>query len=405
MYNFLDSTLLPKVSTKTACLEGFEVENLVHVDFVRKGRGFIAYATIRPPVDVDFEFICNINLSHIVIHAKNGNQKISGVEILAKTPTTQYVTISKANFDEDGIIVCNARKYSRNKRPENTDKDFHLVFFKSNEFRTFLNTSSIRIRILKTPNMKTPCLGRVEIWGLISKTCSQVTIDTVHKLLNKTNTINGNPLKSAPSCSTKEFKVPDEFLDEITYEVMSLPMTLPSGHTVDQTTLEKCYSTDASCGRHPTDPFTGLKFSQKRVPLLNVALKSRIDMFLLQNSNQKEIFSVKRTLGRAGLYCDGESESNKKLKGEEINKKSVQLDNVYNIVLNSENFIRFSSDDKCNLVNLNKMDKCGCCENSNFLYVTTCKHVYCRKCLTLNNNFCVICKLRLGNNQITRYHF
>ena len=35
-------------------------------------------------------------------------------------------------------------------------------------------------------------------------------------------------------------EVPEEFLDSITQEVMSLPMTLPSGHTVDRTSLDRC---------------------------------------------------------------------------------------------------------------------------------------------------------------------
>ncbi len=51
--------------------------------------------------------------------------------------------------------------------------------------------------------------------------------------------------------------VPVKFLDAITYEVMLIPMTLPSGHFVDRTTVNKLASNDAQYGRLPTDPFTG----------------------------------------------------------------------------------------------------------------------------------------------------
>jgi hypothetical protein len=53
--------------------------------------------------------------------------------------------------------------------------------------------------------------------------------------------------------------IPDRFLDEITCEVMTLPMLLPSGHFVDRSTLDKLHHTDSTYGRPPSDPFTGIK--------------------------------------------------------------------------------------------------------------------------------------------------
>jgi hypothetical protein len=52
-------------------------------------------------------------------------------------------------------------------------------------------------------------------------------------------------------------EVPGEFLDKITYEVMQIPMLLPSGHCVDRSTVERLGNHDALYGRPPTDPFTG----------------------------------------------------------------------------------------------------------------------------------------------------
>ena len=51
---------------------------------------------------------------------------------------------------------------------------------------------------------------------------------------------------------------PELFMDEITCELMVLPMLLPSGHYVDRSTLEKLQHTDNIYGRPPSDPFTGI---------------------------------------------------------------------------------------------------------------------------------------------------
>lgn len=50
---------------------------------------------------------------------------------------------------------------------------------------------------------------------------------------------------------------PSKFLDSITYEIMLLPMILPSGHCVDKSTIHRLALNDNSYGRPPTDPFTG----------------------------------------------------------------------------------------------------------------------------------------------------
>lgn len=77
--------------------------------------------------------------------------------------------------------------------------------------------------------------------------------------------------------------IPDEFLDPITQEVMVLPMLLPSGMSVDNSTLEEHQKREATWGRSPNDPFTGVPFTSMSRPVPNPQLKSRIDHFLLRN--------------------------------------------------------------------------------------------------------------------------
>lgn len=64
----------------------------------------------------------------------------------------------------------------------------------------------------------------------------------------------GEELQSHPAAGRS---TPERLLDEITFEVMEMPMILPSGHSVDQSTLDRLAQADAACGRPPIDPFTG----------------------------------------------------------------------------------------------------------------------------------------------------
>lgn len=93
--------------------------------------------------------------------------------------------------------------------------------------------------------------------------------------------------------------IPEEFLDAITWEIMALPMVLPSGKVVDQKTLDLHAQAEANWGRHPSDPFTGIIFSDGCRPVLDTALKSRIDRFLVLNQDRKDLKTVPRTVGRA----------------------------------------------------------------------------------------------------------
>lgn len=418
MYNFLDPILLPKVTTKCPATDRYEVENLISSNFLIKSRGFIAYTTMKPPIDIDFQLICNASLSHILISSKIGSHKSSGIEVFVKNPTdSQFVSISKAFYEENGVVFYNSRYYSKNKFAT-IGKDYHTSYFRSNEFRSFINTDTIRIRILKS-NGTIPCLARLEIWGNISRSCSHETTRTIHRLMNRSKSLCVNvPENATIRTDSKPFEIPDDFKDALTYELMAIPMTLPSGHTIDQSTLEKCLATDASCGRHGSDPFTGLKYIENRKPILNVALKTRIDMYLIKNSNVPEISTVKRTLGKRTDYQTLSSRSStgpvqnyfditnvsKKIKLT-YDSRNNNLDDALKEALNSEGFVRFT--DESRLGNeIRNVSKCVICDQGENLYKLPCGHLYCRNCsLTIKNESrCKDCNIEFFRNDIRRYH-
>ena len=74
-------------------------------------------------------------------------------------------------------------------------------------------------------------------------------------------------------------RTPVQFLDEITCEQMTVPMLLPSGHLVDKSTLERTRESDLLYGRPPSDPFTGVPFSEHHKPKFCPQLKVGIDQY------------------------------------------------------------------------------------------------------------------------------
>jgi hypothetical protein len=92
---------------------------------------------------------------------------------------------------------------------------------------------------------------------------------------------------------TNSVSVPERFLDEITCEIMVLPTLLPSGHFVDRSTLDKLHTTDCVYGRPPSDPFTGVPFSEHAEPQFSVELKQQIDSFISRHGS--DVFRDKST--------------------------------------------------------------------------------------------------------------
>nr|XP_019954543.1 PREDICTED: RING finger protein 37 [Paralichthys olivaceus] len=133
----------------------------------------------------------------------------------------------------------------------------------------------------------------LSVWGQPARCCPPEEVEkikTVHEASERrlpqpvffTSSVRpaSQPQQAATPVSNPS--IPEEFLDPLTQEVMMLPMLLPSGVSVDSTTLEECQKREATWGRPPNDPFTGVPFTSTSQPLPNPQLKIRIDHFLLQ---------------------------------------------------------------------------------------------------------------------------
>ena len=165
---------------------------------------------------------------------------------------------------------------------------------------------SLRIRIIKTQNSSVPALARLEAWGYVSPSSEPELArkvlykwydmnkpQVVHESRNENVTNPSAAQETAPELP----EMPEEFLDQLTFEVMALPVRLPSGNVIDEKTLERFNREQASLGRSPSDPFTWKIFTADHKPLYDVSLKARIDHYLLLNSHHESLQNIPRTTG------------------------------------------------------------------------------------------------------------
>ncbi|XP_060529551.1 RING finger protein 37 [Cylas formicarius] len=379
MYDFLNSKLLPKVFCNKPSTENYEPENLITERNFNKG--FIAFPSIKPPVALEFEFICGVNINYIILNTCVGSQRCSGVEIFAKNLNVPYTSICKAVYTEEGVIFCNSRRYSKECPPPQHSSDYHLSYFKSDTFNLFLNATGIKVVIFRTEK-SVPCMASAQVWGIPSRSCSSTTKNTIERLMNKSAL--QNTTSDCGASETEEFKVPKDFRDDLTFELMTVPMTLPSGKTIDQSTLDKHLKIESSFARRACDPFTGQKFTGSLKPVLNVALKSRIDMFLLQNSHRPETFTLKRTLRTHNSVQSG----TKKIKM----GGHGDLDDILEKVQLDPNFHCFTSESTSKVC-----VQCG--DSLQNMYLLPCKHCCCRTCLL---DICDKLKCSLCGNEFVK---
>ncbi|NXV83018.1 RNF37 protein, partial [Atlantisia rogersi] len=322
----------PRIHCNKISADGYEVENLISEDLARRNRGFRSEYFIKPPVHVTISFPFNIEICRINIDISSGGyQTFSGLEVYTSTscnktswqnPEGQFPGLAVSDKDTFTLVgkavLKNQSKVTFGHRGFKPRPPFHQM---ENVFSypgsasqdlwnkgpaSLSNVSHLKICITHVAGGGLPCIKRLEVWGQPAKSCPQEVIEGVFQVASQFFAQDVSSLKPElwtpmeSDCvpfSTNDSEqqtlrklvdvvqdIPEEFLDPITLEIMTFPMLLPSGKVIDQTTLEKCNRSEASWGRVPSDPFTGVAFSQHSQPLPHPTLKARIDHFLLQHS-------------------------------------------------------------------------------------------------------------------------
>ena len=320
----------------TVHADGHEPSNLTSCDAVCRRRGFRSERFIKPPVQVALTTSYPLCVQSVLVAAAvnvgrcaievwvcrrvghnsdDCDREETGIQPATVTVDKDCKWFRSARCD----CVTNLATRFQNARFRD-DRTAGLVYGsflnkselvgQTVELRTgyhWLSTKGIAVRIVNIDGAAVPGLRAIEIWGVVASDCigetrksvlavcerlrvetySNTKDESVSSRKRKRETMVTNRTDDddvdqnlATAQTTHSRRVPNEFLDEITFEVMLQPILLPSGHNVDATTVEKHKRVEATWGRPSSDPFTGLPYSLTSKPIPNASLKARIDQFL-----------------------------------------------------------------------------------------------------------------------------
>lgn len=335
----------PRIHCNKVSADGYEVENLISEDLIKRSHGFRTEYFIRPPIYVTVSFPFNVEICRVNIDLTAGGcQNVSGLELYTSALSSRasqdaqdcwttgpveisvpdkeaFTLVGKVLLKNQNHVVFSHRGFKA--RPPFSPMEVTLFSpavvaqeLWNKGALSLSHVAHLKIGITHVTGSGISCIKRLEVWGQPARTCSQEVINSV--LLTASESLPQDlglhtpalPMESdydpggqsegqQSPCTLQGMSevvsdVPEEFLDPITLEIMPCPMLLPSGKVIDQSTLEKCNLSEAAWGRVPSDPFTGLAFTPQSQPLPHPSLKARIDRFLLQHS-----ISGCRLLGRA----------------------------------------------------------------------------------------------------------
>uniref|UniRef100_A0A6V7IP60 RING finger protein 37 N-terminal domain-containing protein n=1 Tax=Bracon brevicornis TaxID=1563983 RepID=A0A6V7IP60_9HYME len=177
LLNFCQESLKTIVKCDTISTEGYEVENLLKTS----NRGFLAYSCMKPPVNIDFTFHCNIKINHIIIWPSIGAQKSTGFRFLVKSNSIDEFRTVGSGFlkpEDAGMVVQRA---DGDVRSITKPVRFSTISLKIGNKLMVDRIRNLRISIIKT-DKTVPSISRIEIWGYISSWNSSRLVREINEL-------------------------------------------------------------------------------------------------------------------------------------------------------------------------------------------------------------------------------
>lgn len=311
-----------KVGTIIHCdkvsADGYEASNLISDNSVSyfsssTNRGFVAANCVYPPINLTLSFPHHICLERLII-----DTKLNGLQTTSFEVYSCHFQNHKNKFDVRNSAF---RQIGRVSNKEIHKFSFYNSFNESlkregdlpltHKYKQFLNSiCALTIRLTASLNRTSFCLSSVKIFGTsvipeLQKSISHRTDVFTHDnrdrfsvndkklnnpyIKNKDDNLNtsfSNSLFKSDIGDKNSNGIPPEFFDVITQEIMSRPILLPSGHSIDQSTLDKHILEESKWSRKPSDPFTNIPFEKLLNPIINMPLKLRIDDYILKHKEQ-----------------------------------------------------------------------------------------------------------------------
>ncbi|KAJ8285404.1 hypothetical protein GJAV_G00026420 [Gymnothorax javanicus] len=306
---------LPHFETSVHCnklsADGYDVSNLLSGDPSLRRRGFKLEYFLRPPVQVTLRFPVQVEVCRVDVElwppGMDLGQSSRGVEIHTSTTATQeeggqFLLVGCCQVkDQVSVIFSGPRPRPRPPfppAPPEAPTGALWVELWSRGAGSLGAVTQLRVNLPYGGAGSSLGLRALAVWGRPSHCCPPDGVERIARAhtdslrpsqIESRSTTHSS--KSPPSSDSAkvntlgDIPIPEEFLDPLTQEVMSLPMLLPSGAVIDFSTLEKYQRQEATWGRPPNDPFTGVPFSGAAQPLPCPQLKGRIDLFLLRGGD------------------------------------------------------------------------------------------------------------------------
>ena len=323
LLDFCSAGLCQSITTSSATSDSFEPENLLSPT----GGGFLAAGFVRPPVTITLQFCCPVSLRQIRLGLRLRQQLTTGLQLLVAAPGSDVWQPAGSLWERHGqdppdevSFVNRAAGGRSGAGPVSAGLSVPLS---CRDRLALRRVARLQVKLTRARGPSALCLSSLQVWAV----SAEPNHPAFRAVLSQRATRRRNDRETAGSTSeasesshpppapqrqsraeaaraavdrTGGPTPPEEFIDPITCEVMLLPMVLPSGHTVDQSTLERHERAEANWGRPPGDPFSGVPFGGTSRPVPDAALKGRIDHFLFEHAGAApELAALGRTLGRA----------------------------------------------------------------------------------------------------------
>lgn len=194
----------------------------------------MAFSVTKPPVDIIFEFPKAIDLKVIKLWNTHGALRSTAFEIHGKYEGIweRVAYVRELQKAVDSVTFCYQSDYSsRSNANFGHMQHSEKVFFFKTAHKILSSTNCIKITIRGTHKCA-PVLRKVQVWGLPARSLEKADRELVKTIWNEitnphdkqqheTSSGQRSPSRNVPELNEQsELKIPEEFLDAITWELM-----------------------------------------------------------------------------------------------------------------------------------------------------------------------------------------
>lgn len=295
------------------CADGYDVSNLVSEDPALRRRGFKLEYFLRPPMQVTLSFRWQVEVCRVDVELWPAGMDQNGVSRKLEVHSSSEAGASDASQGlflqvgrcevREGLLVCfraprfRPRDPSPHLPPAPSSGALQSELW-SRGLQSLGSVARLRLSIPFSSAGTQLGFKALAVWGLPARSCPPEAMEEFQRAHRRSLALTKplmppKLLSCAPTHPTElttravpDETIPEEFLDPLTQELMVLPMVLPSGAVVDLSSLEEYQRREATWGRLPNDPFTGVPFTADSKPLPCPLLKSRIDQMVLRRGGR-----------------------------------------------------------------------------------------------------------------------